>query len=126
MLEAPHAADLLSCAVETIRRDILPALPPEQRYTALMIARAIAVARAEMVQRDQVTREETAELEAFLGNSHQAPAGDPEEGLRELNRRLATAIRAGDLDPGAPGRSRALDLLSAMVGRRLAASQPKG
>lgn len=36
---------LLSLAIEMLQADVLPALPPEQRYAGAMVVNAIAIAR---------------------------------------------------------------------------------
>ncbi len=36
---------LLDLAIDTLRADVLPALPPEQRYAGAMIANALEIAR---------------------------------------------------------------------------------
>ena len=36
---------LLGLAIETLRADVLPALPPDQRYAGAMIANALEIAR---------------------------------------------------------------------------------
>lgn len=38
-------ASLLALAVEMLQAEVLPALPPEQRYAGAMVANAIAIAR---------------------------------------------------------------------------------
>jgi hypothetical protein len=44
MLERHDIAVLLDTAREALRRELLDALPPERRHTALMIANALAIA----------------------------------------------------------------------------------
>ena len=44
MQEKPDAADLLATAREALLTSLLPALPPERRYEARMVANAMAIA----------------------------------------------------------------------------------
>lgn len=47
MHDLPHAEDLLAIARDTLLNELLPHLPPAQKYSALMVANAIAIASRE-------------------------------------------------------------------------------
>ena len=69
---------------------LLPALPAEKRYDALMIANAIGIAVREIADGARTGEEEASDLAAFL----ETETADPED----LAARLAAAIRAGRHD----------------------------
>ena len=75
------AETLIELAVETLRSELQPNLPPEQRYTAAMIANALEIARREIL-----TDGETARWELL---DELYPDGDGNL------RRLAEDIRSG-------------------------------
>ena len=71
---------LLETARDVLRDQLLPALPPQQRHAALMVANAMAIAAREL---DRCTD----------------PAAD--EARAAADRALCAAIRAGQVDCGA-------------------------
>lgn len=123
MKNQPEASELLAIARETYLARIVPALPENLRYTALMIANAMAIARREI-------RAGNAPARAELRRLHLLHAGSPpqtdERPLRSMladhNRRLAREIRAGryDADNGT-----LLDHLRRTTEEKLAISNPK-
>lgn len=78
------AETLIELAVETLRGELQPQLPPEQRYTAAMIANALEIAR-----RDILTDGETARWDLL---DELYPDGDGDMG------RLAADIRSGKVN----------------------------
>ena len=70
---------LLETARDVLRDQLLPALPPQQRHAALMVANAMAIAARELNRRSD-------------------PAAD--EARAALDRRLSASIRAGHVDDG--------------------------
>jgi hypothetical protein len=70
---------LLETARDVLRDQLLPALPPQQRHAALMVANAMAIAARELNRRSD-------------------PAAD--EARAALDRRLSASIRAGHVDGG--------------------------
>lgn len=78
------AESLIELAVGTLRGELQPNLPPEQRYTAAMIANALEIARREIL-----TDGETARWELL---DELYPEGD---GNME---RLAADIRSGTVN----------------------------
>lgn len=110
MRDHPGTALLLASARTALLDQVVPALPGEARGTALMIARAlaVAVARLENDARAQAAFEagaESVELKA-LSSLLEVDAiavrreeGGTERALVALGRRLVEAIRAGQFDP---------------------------
>ena len=92
------AETLIELAVETLKGELQPHLPPEQRYTAAMIANALEIARREIL-----TDGETARWELL---DELYPEGDGDMS------RLAADIRSGKVNaakmPGLHGRLRAI------------------
>ena len=99
MKNRPGAAQLLSIARQAFAEEISPSLPEGQRYTALMIANAMAIARREIEAGDAAARAEYECLSALLGATVQPlQGGDLSHALVEHNRQLANEIRAGRYD----------------------------
>lgn len=97
MADRPHGLDLLAIARETLRRDLLPDLAEEARYTALMIANAMAIAARE-AEFGQGPGRDAAER---LGRLLETKAADLASlNLASLNKELIRRIRAGDFQPG--------------------------
>ena len=124
MSDIPGPDDLLSIARSTLLEDVLPRLPQELRYTALMIANAMAIARRAIDQGDIAARAELARVCALLGDAQGAVGGDRLRGaLASANRRLAEAIRAGEFDDHR--RAALLEHLHAACSDKLAVSNPR-
>ncbi|PLU87341.1 MULTISPECIES: DUF6285 domain-containing protein [Pseudomonas] len=112
----PNAHDLLEIARATLLEQLLPALPGELRYPALMIANAMTIAARESRQGAQAEDQEQAQLAALV---EEAPSTLP-----EMRRQLASAIRQGSHD--APQSRRILvEALRQVTLARLAISNPK-
>ncbi|HYH19660.1 MAG TPA: DUF6285 domain-containing protein [Azospirillum sp.] len=111
----PDARDLVAIALKTFRETILPVVPGEQRFTALMIANALGMAERELAAGTSAEPGLASAVGALLG----------EEGeLAALLPRLCAAIDRGVFD--APDRQAALRAVLAEVTRaRLAVSNPK-
>lgn len=120
-------AALLVTARDELLRKVLPALPDELRYEALMIASAMAIAKREMDDGRECERGEWRALSALLGKPAAAAAtvgvGDA-QALHELRGMLRSAIRNGVFD--SPGQRRALIAsLTQVTSDKLAISNPK-
>lgn len=85
----PVAADLLEIARQTLLSDLLPGLKGRQKYQALMIANAIAIAVRESRAGRQLETVEREELAVLLGGAPWGP---------QTQQRLCLAIRAGSFD----------------------------
>ena len=124
MNDRPDARNLLETARKALVAEILPALPAGSRYTALMIANAMAIAEREIAAGEALLAAERDRLRALLSEYAEAPAGAP---LREVvggyNRQLIAAIRAGRFD----GEERTVLLahLRRTTEAKLAVSNPK-
>jgi Domain of unknown function (DUF6285) len=127
MTERPEAADLLDEARRTLLEILLPLLPQERRYDALMVANAMAIAAREHRAGDGPLREETRGL-ATLSAAPDAMSGPPaalSARRRDLQRQLAQDIRQGRYDtPGAP-RDAVRRYLRASTEGRVRLSNPK-
>jgi hypothetical protein len=99
MNDRPDATELLEIARRTLLDDVLPRLPDDLRYSALMIANAMAIAAREHAAGDTDAIAELARLQGLYGEPQQALAGSAlRTALSGYNRRLAADIRAGRCD----------------------------
>ena len=73
MRNRPNAADLLAIARETFLSALMPQVPDGDRYTALMVASAMANAERETAAGDEPLRVELERLRAIYPR---APASD--------------------------------------------------
>lgn len=123
MREQPDGQQLLSCARTTLLEKIVPLLPQDQRYNALMIANAMAIALRQWDAGDAWQQEELARLQTLLATDFTADAGyDLHQALRAANRALAQRIRCGQFDK--PSQDLA-NLLQWMATQRVRESAPK-
>lgn len=97
MRDKPDAADLLSIARTTLLEQLLPHLPADQKYNALLVAAAMAIAARESLNGSADLEAERRLLADLLGDGG---TGDklPEDALTELNARFAAQLRAGEFD----------------------------
>lgn len=134
MRESPQGQNLLAIARSTLLDKVVPLLPQDQRYNALMVANAIAIAMRQWEAGDAWQQEELARLQALLGDSIECvkiPADAPGQTerdtvlpatLRAANHALAQRIRSGEFDaPSQP----AAELLEWMATQRVRESAPK-
>jgi hypothetical protein len=124
MNDRPDARDLLETARDAFTAEVLPAVPEALRYTALMIANAIAIAQREIAAGNAPLCDEYRRLAGLLSGDAAALDGDAlREAVEGYNRRLANEIRAGRFD----GEKRAvmLELLRRTTEEKLAVSNPK-
>ncbi len=121
MIEPPAGPPLLDAARKTLLEQVLPALPAEQRYAALMIANAMAIA-SRVARRDPAAEAALGARAAALAVPLAAPGADPGTDPWAA---LAAAIRAGLLDPGTPAHAAGRALLRDYVDIRCALSAPK-
>ena len=124
MNDRPDAQNLLETARKVFVAEIIPALPAASRYTALMIANAIAIAQREIAAGDASLVAERGRLRTLLPETAATPAGTalPDE-VAGYNRRLAREIRAGRFD--GDGRAVLLEHLRRATEEKLAVSNPK-
>jgi len=89
MREQPSGKDLLDIAREVLRQDLIPALPDDKRYPALMIANALAIVMRQIEAGEEGGIEEQKIFGDLLRD---------EDTLEHLNKTLARRIRRGDAD----------------------------
>lgn len=124
MNNSPDATELLAIARATLLDKLLPRLPEDLRYTALMIANALAIASREYAAGDEPAQTELARLRELFADSKKDLSGAAlETALTGYNRRLVTEIRGGRFD----GKERAalLDHLGRTSTDALAISNPR-
>lgn len=124
MLDRPDRLDLLQAAETALRDEVLPGLEGTARYTALMVASAIAIARREIEAGSEPAR---VVLDAFAelygqDNVHRA-GGDSGERVQALLADLAREIRDGEYDDDLLGPVHRV--LRALVAERLNCSNPR-
>ncbi len=102
MKDISDARDLIATARDALLNDLLPKLQKDQRYTALMIANALAIAQREQRSSIDVTRDEIGRLVNLLAECGimAAPSGSDNtaNGLPVLRRTLCSAIRGSRFD----------------------------
>lgn len=112
----PNAQQLLDIARLTLQEQILPSLPKELRYAALMIANAMAIAERQCRLQSETDYQEQVML-AVLVN-------EPSTISSARRRQLAQSIRQGRHD--APKASRTLvETLRQIALARMAINNPK-
>jgi Domain of unknown function (DUF6285) len=107
----PEARNLLATALAAFRAEVLPAVPAEKRYAALMIANALAMVEREFSATDapvSVTLYHDASLAA-----------------EEVEPLLTGDIEAGAFDALGPRRDAAFSAVKAINAARLAITNPK-
>lgn len=113
MRDMPDGANLLNTARRVVTEDLLPALPREMRYAALMVAAAMATVAREI---------EAGEAPLIAEREALAALYEDDAPLEELNRRFADDLRAGRFDDRPDA---ALGILRRSVLHRLAECNPR-
>ena len=113
MLPRPGAAELLKMAQQALHDHVLGKLEGEARYHALMAARAMAIAEAELKDGAAADAAELKRIQALFDE----PLGD----LAAARKRLAAEIRARRFESGTPREVRLLDALTSTTATRLRA-----
>lgn len=136
MREPPEGQDLLTIARTTLLEKVVPLLPQDQRYNALMVANAMAIALRQWQAGEHWQVEELQRLQALFGAGlsgqvhfrHASPERLPPDtaglnsALHAANRALAQKIRHGEFDTLSPS---AAELLEWMAVQRVRESAPK-
>ncbi len=124
MNDRPDATELLDIARRTLLDELLPRLPEELRYNAMMIANAMAIAVREHGAGDTPAQAELARLCELLGEQPEPLASAQlHAALAGYNRRLAAEIRTGRFDD--KERGALLDHLDKTAAHKLAIANPK-
>ena len=111
----PDAHNLLATALAAFRAELLPAVPAEKRYAALMIVNALSMAEREFAQ-------PTPALPAAPPALYQDIVPLSPDRFEE---RLAADIEAGRLDAPGLRREAAFEAVKAINASRLAITNPK-
>jgi hypothetical protein len=125
MRAGPDAFALLDIAAATLRRDVLPHLPSEGRYAALMVANALAIAERELRGLDESGRAMLLALAPLYGEDADAALCGEELATRvdALQHRLCIEIATGAFDGDV--QDTLMESLEAIVRARLAIANPK-
>lgn len=126
MRDRPTGGELLSIARQVLREELMPLLPEERRYDALMVANAMAIAARQIAFGDAPERREGQNLAALLGETVDGDdAAAASEAVGELTRRLGAKIRRGEFDPGTPQHHAVRSFLLDVTIQKLRESAPK-
>jgi hypothetical protein len=120
MRDRPNSAELLDIARTRLMDELLPALPAKNKYSALLVAAAMAIAMRELKNGDAAETGEQLKLSELLGND-----GPQDSSLLDFNRRFAAGLRAGNFESSGPDRELALRLLRQTTLSNLGESNPK-
>lgn len=120
MRDRPNSGELLQIARTRLLKELLPALRAENKYSALMIAAAMAIAIRELENGDVAETEELAMLCELLGDDFSGNTG-----LLNANRRFADGIRSGEFDSSGVDQDLALRILKHVTLSKLGESNPK-
>ncbi|MCH8097483.1 MAG: hypothetical protein IID53_10430 [Proteobacteria bacterium] len=124
MRDRPSGAELLAIARETLLGELLPHAPDAQRYNALMVAAAMAIAAREAEAGDGALVAERESLTALYGEVRNAD--EPlDAALGRLNRRFAADLRAGAFDAPDARQAAAWRLLRQATMAKLMECNPK-
>lgn len=125
MKNRPDAADLLAVARETLLKELRPRLDEGDRYTAAMIANAMAIAARELQAGEAEMLAALERLDALYGARPQRARETPAAALDARERELARDIRSGAFDADGERRRAVLEHLRLSVRARLAVSNPR-
>lgn len=112
MREQPDGAALLAIARELLRTELMPLLPKERAYEALMIANAMSIAERQLQSGEAAQQAENRALQTLL---------QKQDSLAALTRELAHGVRAGRHDDDAAAQA----LIWQSVVQRVRESAPK-
>lgn len=124
MLDRPDPVDLLRAAETAVRDELLPGLDGAAKYTALMVASAVAMARREIEAGHAPVRAVLDAFADFYGqdNVHRAGSDSAERALALIGD-LARELRDGEYDDALLGPVH--EVLHAVVAERLRVSNPR-
>ena len=126
MRERPTGEELLIIARKVLREELMPLLPDERRYDALMVANAMAIAARQIAFGDAPERRERQNLAGLLGDTVDGDGRTAvNEAVGDLIRRLSAQIRSGELDPGTPDHDAARAFLLDITVQKLRESAPR-
>ncbi len=117
MREQPCGDELLSCARDYLKTDILPDLDGEKKHGLLMVMNAMTIASRQLHNGEGLEQEELEKTRLLVN--------DPKCDLLEGNRILASLLRVGAGDPDRRGRAALLQHLWKVTEQRVSESNPK-
>ena len=124
MSDRPDGAALLKIAREALLRELVSELPEGERYLALMVANAMAIATRELELRDGADRAELTSLRMLFEDRAPDTSEDVAARLEAWHRRLCAEIRAGRFRGGA-AEAQLRDHLRRSAEARVAIANPK-
>lgn len=102
MRDRPQGHELLAIAAKTFREQLLPVLPEDKKYQALMILNAMSIAERQQEMGEGPLNDECDLLEVVLDTTPKAD--ELHERAAELNREFARRVRDGAYDNDDTGR----------------------
>ncbi len=100
MRDRPQGHDLLAIAAKTFRDQLLPALPEDKKYTAMMLLNALSIAERQLAHGEAALQMEVDALASALQIDVPVDVTLDAQ-LRTLNRSLAQRVRKGVADDNA-------------------------
>lgn len=97
MRDRPQGHELLAIAAKTFREQLLPALPEDKKYAAMMLLNALSIAERQLANGEGALQAEAEALADALQVDVPADASLDAQ-LRTLNRALAQRVRKGAAD----------------------------
>lgn len=119
MRDRPQGHELLAIAAKTFREQLLPALPEDKKYAALMVLNAMSIAQRQQAIGEWPLNDECDLLEVVL--DAEPKSAELHARANELNRELAQRVRSGALDNDDAGRH----VLWAVTLQRVRESAPR-
>lgn len=119
MRERPRVDELLALAAKIFREHLLPALPEEKKYVALMVLNAMWIAERQQATCEDPLNDECDLLEVVLFITPQS--AELHERALELNREYARRVRESAFDNDDTGRH----VLWALTLQRVRESSPR-
>ena len=102
MRDRPQGHELLAIAAKTFREQLLPVLPEDKKYQALMILNAMSIAERQQEMGEGPLNDECDLLEVVLDTTPKAD--ELHDRAAELNREFARRVRDGAYDNDDTGR----------------------
>lgn len=97
MRDRPQGHELLAIAAKTFRDELLPALPEDKKYVAMMLLNALSVAERQLANGEDALQGEAVALSSLIGMAAAEDASLNAQ-LATLNRAFAQRIRKGAYD----------------------------
>jgi hypothetical protein len=120
MRDRPDSKELLEIARTRLLEELLPVLPAENKYSALMVAAAMAIVMRELENGDVAETEELAMLSELLRDDISEKSD-----LLDANRRFAAGLRPGEFEASATDQDLTQRILKHATLSKLSESNPK-